>query len=33
MELKDFIAHFAAQLEETDIAILTPQTHFRDLVE
>jgi acyl carrier protein len=33
MELGDFIINFAAQLEETEMAILTPQTCFRDLDE
>jgi acyl carrier protein len=33
MDLDTFITHFMALFEETDIAILTPQTHFRDLDE
>jgi acyl carrier protein len=33
MDLQDFITHFTAQFEETDKAILTPQTCFRDLDE
>jgi acyl carrier protein len=33
VDLQDFIAHFAAQFEETNISILTLQTPFRDLDE
>jgi acyl carrier protein len=33
VEINDFITHFAAQFEETDISVLTPQTPFRDLDE
>jgi acyl carrier protein len=33
MDLDTFITHFAVQFEETNISILTPQTHFRDLDE
>jgi acyl carrier protein len=31
MDLPDFITNFAAQFEETEIALFTPQTQFRDL--
>ncbi len=33
MEIQDFIQHFAEQLEETDVNVLTPETNFRDLDE
>lgn len=33
MEINEFIQHFADQLEETDVNILTPETNFRDLDE
>lgn len=33
MEIQDFIQHFADQLEETDVNVLTPETNFRDLDE
>ncbi|MEM0999382.1 MAG: acyl carrier protein [Bacteroidota bacterium] len=31
--LEDFTAHFAAQLEETDAALIAPETEFRQLAE
>lgn len=33
MEIKDFISNFAAQFEDTDAAVLTPETKFRELDE
>ena len=33
MELKDFIANFAEQFDETDASELTAKTVFRDLEE
>lgn len=33
MELKEFIQHFAEQLDETDVNELTAETKFRDLEE
>ena len=33
MEIQDFIQHFADQLDETDVNVLTPETNFRDLDE
>lgn len=33
MDIKEFILHFADQLEETDVKELTPETKFRDLDE
>ncbi len=33
MEINEFIQHFAEQLEETDVNVLTPETNFRDLDE
>lgn len=33
MEINEFIQHFADQLDETDVNILTPETNFRDLDE
>lgn len=33
MELKDFIENFAAQFDDTDASVFTPETHFRDLEE
>lgn len=33
MELKDFVANFAAQLDDTDSAEITAATNFRDLDE
>ena len=31
MEIKDFIQNFADQLDDTDAAVLTPETEFREL--
>lgn len=33
MELKDFIANFAEQFDETDASVFTPETIFHDLDE
>lgn len=33
MEIKDFIQHFAEQLDETDVNELNAETKFRDLEE
>lgn len=33
MELKDFIANFADQFDETDASVFTPETKFRELDE
>ena len=33
MEIKEFIQHFAEQLDETDVNELTAETKFRDLEE
>lgn len=33
MELKDFVANFAEQFEETDVSVFTAETRFRDLNE
>lgn len=33
MEIKDFIENFAAQFEDTDAAVFTPETKFRELDE
>ena len=33
MELKEFVAHFAEQFEETDPATITAQTKYHDLDE
>lgn len=33
MELKNFIANFAEQFEETDVEQITAETKFRDLDE
>ncbi len=33
MELKDFIANFAEQFDETDASVFTAQTAFHDLDE
>lgn len=33
MDIKEFIQNFADQLEDTDPAILTPETRFHDLEE
>lgn len=33
MEIKDFVAKFAAQFEDTDVSAFTPETIFRDVEE
>lgn len=33
MEIKEFIENFAAQFDDTEAAIFTPETKFRDLDE
>lgn len=33
MELQDFVQNFADQFDETDAAVFTPATKFRDLDE
>jgi acyl carrier protein len=33
MDIKQFIEHFAEQFDEIDLALLTPETRFRDLDE
>ena len=33
MELNEFVAHFAAQFEETDQSLFTPETKYHDLEE
>lgn len=33
MEIKEFIANFADQFDETDAEVFTPETKFRDLDE
>lgn len=33
MELKDFIANFAEQFDETEASVFTAETRFRDLEE
>ena len=33
MEIKEFIANFADQFDETDAEVFTPKTKFRDLDE
>ena len=33
MEIKDFIENFAAQFEETDASVFTPETVFHELDE
>lgn len=33
MEMKEFVAHFAEQFDETDVAIFTPELAFRELEE
>lgn len=33
MEIKDFIQHFAEQLDETDVNDLSPETVFHELDE
>lgn len=33
MEIKEFIENFASQFEDTDEAVFTPETKFRELDE
>lgn len=33
MDIKNFIANFADQFEETDVCVFTPETKFRELDE
>lgn len=33
MELNEFVENFAAQLDETDTALLTAETNFKELEE
>lgn len=33
MEITDFISNFAAQFDDTDASVFTPETNFRDLEE
>ena len=33
MEIKEFIANFADQFDETDAAVFTPETKFKELEE
>lgn len=33
MELQEFVKNFASQFEDTDIALFSPSTSFRDLDE
>lgn len=33
MEIKEFIDNFAAQFEDTDASVFTPETSFRELDE
>lgn len=33
MEIKDFIANFADQFDDTDASFFTPETKFRELEE
>ena len=33
MEIKDFVAKFAEQFDETDASVFTPETKFRELDE
>ena len=33
MELKEFVAHFAEQFEDTDKSLFTPSTKFREVEE
>lgn len=33
MELKSFVENFAAQFDDTDAAVFTPETKFRELEE
>lgn len=33
MEIKEFIDHFAAQFDDTDVSVFTPETVFHELDE
>lgn len=33
MDIKEFIEHFAEQFDEIDVALLKPETRFRELEE
>lgn len=33
MKIKEFIENFAAQFDDTDASVFTPETKFRDLEE
>lgn len=33
MEITEFIGYFAAQFEDTDVSVFTPETKFRELDE
>lgn len=33
MEIKEFVANFANQFEDTDASVFTPETRFRELDE
>lgn len=33
MEIRDFIANFAAQFEDTEVSVFNPETKFRELDE
>ena len=33
MEIKEFVAHFAEQFDDTDAAVFTPKLAFRELEE
>lgn len=33
MDINDFIENFAAQFDDTDVAVFTPETKFRELDE
>ena len=33
MDIKEFVAHFAEQFDETDASVFTPETEFRELDE
>ena len=33
MDMKEFIANFADQFDDTEVSVLTPETIFRDLDE
>lgn len=33
MEMNEFIKHFAAQFDDTDLSEFTPETRYRDLDE